>query len=126
MDLILATPEPLDLVIVVAPMAASSARSGGRFYEEMFDQVGRTALEAELKRVRREWPDTEILVLRPDDRILEESRPNPMAVDAAIPSFLVTLRSMRDQLSHEDTWDVLARHVVADTAASTAQRFLRS
>ncbi|MEN8113105.1 MAG: patatin-like phospholipase family protein [Actinomycetota bacterium] len=111
-DLLLANPEPLDLVIVVAPMAATLSRRGGRFYEEILDRAGRTALAAELDRLRDEWPETDVIVLRPDDRVLEITRPNPMSVEAAIPSFLATLRSMRDELAHPSTWSVLERHVV--------------
>ncbi|MEN8233908.1 MAG: patatin-like phospholipase family protein [Actinomycetota bacterium] len=116
-DLLLANPEPLDLVIIVAPMAATLTRRGGRFYEEILDRAGRTALAAELDRLRDAWPDTDVIVLRPDDRVLEITRPNPMSVEAAIPSFLATLRSMRDELAHPSTWSVLERHVVESVHA---------
>ena len=111
-DLMLANPEPLDLVLIVAPMASSEARPGGRFYEDMLDRAGRTALAQEIDLINHEWPDCEVLVLRPDDRVLEVARPNPMSVEAAIPSFLATLRSMRDELAHPSTWAVLERHLV--------------
>ena len=111
-DLLLANPEPLDLVIIVAPMAATGGRHGGRFYEDLIDRAGRTALATEIEMLESEWPETDILVLRPDDRVLEVSRPNPMSVGAAIPSFLATLRSMRDELAHPATWSVLERHLV--------------
>jgi NTE family protein len=111
-DLLLANPDPLDLVLVVAPMAASESRPGGRFYEDMFDRVGRSALAMELDLIHRQWPKCEVLVLRPDDRVLEVARPNPMSVEAAIPAFLATLRSMRDELAHPSTWSVLERHLV--------------
>ena len=100
MTSLLANPEPLDLVIIVAPMAATGGRHGGWFYEDLLDRAGRTALAAEIELLEAEWPDTDVLVLRPDDRVLEVSRPNPMSVEAAIPSFLATLRSMRDELAH--------------------------
>ncbi len=111
-DLLLANPEPLDFVIVVAPMAATVARRGGRFYEETLDRAGRTALAAEIERLKAEWPDTDVLVLRPDERVLELTRANPMSVEAAVPSFLATLRSMRDELAHPSTWAMLERHIV--------------
>jgi len=111
-DLLLANPEPLDLVIIVAPMAATGTRRGGRFYEEILDRAGRTALAAEIDLLEREWPDTDVLVLRPDQRVLELTRGNPMSVEAAIPSFLATLRSMRDELAHPTTWSMLDRHIV--------------
>jgi NTE family protein len=111
-DLLLANPEPLDFVIVIAPMAATGTRRGGRFYEEILDRAGRTALAAEVDLLKREWPDTEVLILRPDQRVLELTRGNPMSVEAAIPSFLATLRSMRDELAHRSTWSMLERHIV--------------
>lgn len=117
-DLVLANPKPLDLILIVAPMAASDSRPGSRFYEDMFDRAGRTALAVELDLIRSTWPDTDLLVLRPDDRVLEESRPNPMSVEAAIPSFLVTLRSMRDELAHSSTWELLEKHLVTERKAS--------
>lgn len=117
LDLVLASPEPLDLIIVVAPMAATVARRGGHFYEETFDRAGRTALAAEVARVKAAWPDTDVLTLRPDERVLELTRANPMSVDAAIPSFLATLRSMRDELAHPSTWAMLERHIVGSVPA---------
>lgn len=111
-DLLLANPDPLDLVIIVAPMAATGTRRGGRFYEEILDRVGRTALAAEVDLLKKEWPDTDVLVFRPDERVLELTRGNPMSVEAAIPSFLATLRSMRDELAHPSTWSTLERHIV--------------
>ncbi len=117
-DLVLAHPDPLDLVLVVAPLAATAPRKGGRFYEDMFDRVGRTALSAELAKVTRTWPETEIVVLRPDERVLEISRPNPMSVGAAIPAFLTTLRSMRFELAHSSVWSVLERHLTVPATAS--------
>jgi NTE family protein len=110
-DLVLAHPQPLDLVVVLAPLAATEPRRGGLFYEDMFDRAGRTALATEIAHIRREWPNTEILVLRPDEAVLEAARPNPMSVGAAIPAFLATLRSMRGELAHASVWDVLSRHL---------------
>ncbi|MGI9585493.1 MAG: hypothetical protein ACR2N7_07855, partial [Acidimicrobiia bacterium] len=99
------------LVLVLAPLAATEPRRGGMFYEDMFDRAGRTALASEIAHIRRKWPDTEILVLRPDEAVLEAARPNPMSVSAAIPAFLATLRSMRGELAHASVWDVLSRHL---------------
>ncbi|MFV1970171.1 MAG: patatin-like phospholipase family protein [Acidimicrobiia bacterium] len=110
-DLLLAHPDPLDLVLIVAPLAATAPRSGGRFYEDMFDKVGRAALAAELAMIRERWPETEILVLRPDEAVLDIARPNPMSVGAAIPTFLETLRSMRHELAHGSVWNVLSKHL---------------
>jgi NTE family protein len=113
LDLVLAHPEPLDLIIVIAPFAATAPRSRGRMYEDVFDRVGRKALSAELAMVEQHWPDTEILVLRPTDTVLDAARPNPMSAAAAVPTFLATLRSMHRQLARRSVWSVLERHLGA-------------
>ena len=111
-DLLLAHHEPLDLVIIVAPFAATAPRSRGRMYEDMFDRVGRKALAAELKLISTSWPDTDVVVLRPDDAVLNVSRPNPMSAGAAVPTFLATLRSMQHELARSSVWNVLTDHLV--------------
>jgi NTE family protein len=111
-DLLLAHPEPLDLVIIVAPFAATAPRSGGRIYEDMFDRVGRKALAAERALLAQKWPDTDVVVLRPDESVLDISRPNPMSAGAAIPTFLATLTSMKRQLARSSLWSTLTRHLV--------------
>ncbi len=111
-DLVLGLAEPLDLVIVLAPMAAADRRDDARFYEAILDRVGGVALTAELDAIRSEWPTTEIVVLRPDREILDETRPNPLSPAAALPAFLRTLRSMRTILASVDVWPVLKRHIV--------------
>ena len=112
-DLLLGSEQPLDLIIVVAPLAAAERRPGGRFYEDIFDRFGRTALEQEVALVKETWPDAEVLILRPDHRVLAAARPNPMSAEAAMPAFLRTLRSMKHELAAPATWDVLKRHIVA-------------
>ena len=116
-DLVLALPEPLDLVLIVAPLAANAPRKAGRFYEDIFDNAGRTALAAEIAKIRANWPETEILVLRPDEHVLDIARPNPMSVTAAIPTFLTTLRSMKYELAHSSVWRVLDDHLVVPARA---------
>jgi NTE family protein len=111
-DLVLGAPEPLDLVLVIAPMAAAETRPGARFYEGVFDRLGSQALAAELEAVTAAWPQTEVLVLRPDESILSETRPNPLSTAAALPAFLTTLRVMRATLAGPEVWPVLARHLI--------------
>lgn len=111
-DLVLGSDEPLDLVIVVAPLASAGGRPGARFYEEIFDRFGRSALEAEIELVKEHWPDTDFLILRPDQRVLQVARPNPMSADAAMPAFLRTIRSMKHELAAPETWSLLSRHIV--------------
>jgi hypothetical protein len=84
-------------------------------YEDVFDRVGRKALSAELALVEKHWPETEILVLRPTDTVLDAARPNPMSAAAAVPTFLATLRSMHRQLARRSVWSVLERHLGAKT-----------
>lgn len=113
LDLVLGSAEPLDLVIVIAPMAPTTGRAGGRFYETFMDRAGRGSLATELDLVRRAWPEADVLILRPDERVLAVCRPNLMAVDKTVPTFLATLRSMRDELAHPATWNILSRHLVS-------------
>lgn len=113
-DFVLGADEPLDLVLVIAPMAADEPRKGARFYETVVDKAGCAALDAELARIRREWPSTDIVVLRPDEAILDVTRPNPLSTQAAIPAFLRTLRSLRETLAEEETWATLQRHLRTD------------
>lgn len=111
-DLLLASDEPLDLIVVIAPMASVETRQGARFYEGILDRLGGTALSAELDAIHEAWPDTDVVVLRPDRDVLEEARPNPMSTAAAVPAFLRTLRSMRDELARPGVWSVLERHLL--------------
>ena len=113
-DFLLANPDPLDLVIVIAPLAAGEARPRARFYEDIFDRAGRLALASELDAIHETWPQTDVLVFRPDDRVLAVARPNPMSASAAIPTFLRTLRSLKDELSQRETWTILERHLIAE------------
>jgi NTE family protein len=103
--------DPLDLVIVSAPMASTAARPGARFYEAIVDRLGSSALESEIGAIEEAWPGAEVLVLRPDAGVLAETRPNPLATSAALPAFLRTLRSMRARLASPDVWPVLQRHL---------------
>jgi len=122
-DLVLGSPEPLDLVIVSAPMASVDKRPDARFYEGIVDRLGGSALTAEVEAIRRAWPDTEILVLRPDRQVLAETRPNPLDTGAALPAFLRTLRSMRRTLASPEVWPILERHLVRTKRPSLWSRF---
>jgi NTE family protein len=111
-DLVLGADAPLDLVIVVAPMASPHSRPGARLYEGIVDRLGGAALEAEVRQIREVWADTDILTLRPDAGVLEATRPNPLATTAAVPAFVRTLRSMQVELARADVWPVLERHLL--------------
>lgn len=112
-DLVLGNPEPLDLLLILAPMAAEAQRSGALFYEAVFDRVGRSALHDELEAVATVWPDTDTLVLRPTSAVLAAMRPNPMDPARAVPTFVRTLASLRSRLARAEVWQVLERHLVA-------------
>lgn len=110
-DLLLGNSDPLDLVLVLAPMAAEEPRQGARFYEDVFDRVGRIALYDELRAIEAAWPDTDILVLQPSPMVMAAMRPNPMEPAAAVPTFVRTLASMRNKLAKPEVWTVLDRHL---------------
>jgi NTE family protein len=112
-DLLLGSPEPLDFVMVVAPMASEGSRDGAAFYEDMLDRAGNEALHAELELLSRTWPDTEVLVIKPTGEVLDTLRPNPLSVTASVPAFLMTLRSMRTELGRASVWPLLRRHLLA-------------
>lgn len=110
-DLVLGNHRQLDLVLVIAPMAAEEDRRGALPYERLFDRVGRRSLEEEIALIKRQWPDTEILVLRPTPQVLVDMRPNPMDADLAVPAFIRTLISMKRELARPEIWSVLDRHL---------------
>ncbi len=110
-DLLLGYGDPLDLIIVMAPLALPERRDGGTFFESVFDGVGVRALEEELGLIRAEWPDTEILVLEPPPGALSSMRPNPMDADAAVPSFIRTLTGLRSRLAEPAVWTVLQKYL---------------
>lgn len=112
-DLVLGNPQPLDLLLVLAPMAAEEQRSHARFYEQIFDRVGRSALHDELVAIASAWPATDTLVLRPTPAVLAVMRPNPMDPNQAVPTFVRTLASLRTKLAAPEVWQVLERHLVA-------------
>jgi NTE family protein len=111
-DLVLGNRNPLDLVLILAPMAAHEEREGALFHERMFDRVGRTALEDEIRLIEERWPEADVVVLRPTPQSLAAMRPNPMDPRAAVPSFVRTLIGMRRTLARPDVWPVLRRHLV--------------
>lgn len=105
--------KPLDLILIIAPMASGTARDNARFYEGVFDRLGFESLTRELELIEATWPDTDVIVLRPDDDVLNAARPNPMSVEQSIPTFLRTLGYLRRRLADSEVWDVLEEHLVA-------------
>ena len=121
-DLVLGNHRPLDLVLVVAPMAAEEDRRGALPHERLFDRVGRRSLDEEIAIINRQWPDCEILVLRPNPAVLASMRPNPMEVDLAVPAFVRTLISMNKTLAQPSNWSVLKRHLGSGKKSRVRQR----
>lgn len=111
LDVVLGAGAPLDLVIVVAPMAAEEDRDGAWMHERVLDRVGRRSLDDEMAMVGRAWPDCEVLVMRPSSPVLDVMRPNPLSPDAAVPTFVRTLGAMKRKLADPPVWDVLNRHL---------------
>lgn len=111
LDLVLGSPRPLDLVIVIAPMAAEEPRPGAWFHERLFDRVGCRSLSEELAMVEARWPDTEVLVIRPSPAVLDAMRPNYLSPAAAVPTFVRTLAAMKRRLAEPHVWSVLHRHL---------------
>lgn len=117
-DLVLGAERPLDLVLVVAPMAASDRRRRSRFYERMFDRVGLRSLSDELDLVRAAWPDVAVLSLGPPPAVQAVARPNPMDASRSVATFIRTLIAMKQELARPETWEVLEHHLVPVAAAT--------
>lgn len=110
-DLLLGSQRPLDLIIVIAPMAAEEQRERAWFHEKVFDRVGGAALQRELAEIRRSWPDTDVIVLEPSPQVLSAMRPNPLDPKGAVPTFIRTLISMRRRLAEPALWSLLSHHL---------------
>ena len=111
-DLVLGTPGALDLVLVVAPMAAGDLRKRARFYKKVLDGVGSKSLSEELDWIRTAWPDCDVITLSPSLSVQTAARPNPMDPARSVPTFMRTLISMKRTLAQPETWEVLNHHLV--------------
>ncbi|MBT8215817.1 MAG: patatin-like phospholipase family protein [Acidimicrobiia bacterium] len=103
--------QPLDFILIIAPMASDEARENARFYEGMFDRLGAEALSRELEIIEATWPEADVVVLRPDNDVLAVARPNPMSVEMSIPTFLRTLAFLRRELAESHVWELLEEHL---------------
>ncbi len=120
-DLVLGHPEPLDIVLVLAPLAADRQRKRARFHEKMFDRVGMTALSEEISLIRSAWPDCEVVTLSPAPTVQNASRPNPMDAAKAVPTFMRTLISMKRTLGRSEVWHRLQDHLVSSPRSVAAR-----
>lgn len=110
-DLVVASPKPLDLVIILAPMAAETQRKRAKFHEKMFDRVGSRSLQEEVDLIKSAWPDTDVLVLSPSPSIQNAARPNPMDPSRSVPTFMRTLIAMKRTLATPEVWSRLDDHL---------------
>jgi NTE family protein len=119
-DLVLGHGSPLDLVLVVAPMAAETHRHRAMFHEKMFDRVGVKSLNAELHLIREAWPDCDIVTLSPSPSVQNAMRPNPMDASRAVPTFMRTLISMKRTLAQPHVWERLEHHLATSAVSRSA------
>lgn len=119
-DLVLGHSEPLDLVLVIAPMAAQIQRARALFHEKMFDRVGLRSLTSEIEVIKRTWPDTDVVTLYPSPSVQNAMRPNPMDASRAVATFMRTLISMKRTLARPDIWGHLEYHLGNPALSSQA------
>jgi NTE family protein len=119
-DLLLGNDNPLDLVLVLAPMAAEVHRARARFHEKMFDRVGARSLQQEIAMIRQAWPDCDVVTLSPSPSVQNAMRPNPLDADRAVPTFMRTLISMKRTLARPDVWSRLEDHLTAQRVMPSA------
>jgi hypothetical protein len=119
-DLVLGHVEPLDLVLVIAPMAADVSRQRARFHEKMFDRVGMRSLSQEVAMIKEAWPDCDVVVLSPSPSVQNAMRPNPLDASRSVATFSRTLISMKRTLARPDVWSRLDDHLVTRRVRSSA------
>ena len=119
-DLVLGHPEPLDLVLVVAPMAAQTHRRRALFHEKMFDRVGLRSLSQEIDLIKQAWPQVDVVTLYPAPSVQNAMRPNPLDASRAVATFMRTLISMKRTLARPDIWSRLEHHLVSPSLSRRA------
>lgn len=113
-DLVLGRPQPLDLVLVVAPMAAETQRRRALFHEKMFDRVGLRSLSQEIALIKKTWPETDVVTLYPSPSVQNAMRPNPLDASRAVATFMRTLISMKRTLARPEIWSTLEHHLAGE------------
>ena len=119
-DLVLGHTQPLDLVLIVAPMAAQVHRARALFHEKMFDRVGLRALDREIDMIKSAWPDSDVVTLYPSPSVQNAMRPNPMDASRAVATFMRTLISMKRTLARPEIWSRLEHHLGSSKLSSRA------
>lgn len=115
-DVVLGAERPLDLVLVLAPLAAEVQRKRARFHERVFDRVGQRSLQEEVGLIKEAWPRTDVVILSPSPSVQNAMRPNPMDANRAVPTFMRTLVSMKRTLARPEVWDRLDDHLLSGSA----------
>lgn len=110
-DLVLGHSHPLDLVLVVAPMAAQTQRRRAFFHEKLFDRVGLRTLSREIALIEKTWPGTDVVTLYPSPSVQNAMRPNPLDASRAVATFMRTLISMKRTLARPEIWSRLEDHL---------------
>ena len=110
-DVVLGSDKPLDMVLILAPMAADVSRKRARFHEKMFDRVGQRSLSEEIALINQAWPDCEVVTLSPAPSVQNAMRPNPMDAGRAVATFMRTLISMKRTLAQPEIWEKLDDHL---------------
>jgi NTE family protein len=118
-DLVLGSEQPLDLVLVLAPLAAETQRKRALFHEKMFDRVGQRSLSDEIRLIKGAWPDCEVVTLTPAPSVQNAMRPNPMDTNRAVATFTRTLISMKRTLARPEVWARLDDHLLSEPASRT-------
>lgn len=110
-DVVLGSDTPLDLVLILAPLAADVQRKRARFHERMFDRVGQRSLGEEILLIKDAWPHCEVVALSPSPSVQNAMRPNPMDARRAVATFMRTLISMKRTLARPEVWERLDDHL---------------
>ena len=116
-DVVLGSVKPLDLVLVLAPMAADVSRKRARFHEKMFDRVGQRSLSEEIALIKDAWPDCDVVIMSPSPSVQNAMRPNPMDAGRAVATFMRTLISMKRTLAQPEVWDRLDDHLLSGSSS---------
>jgi NTE family protein len=120
-DLVLGHSTPLDLVLIVAPLAADTHRKRALFHEKMFDRVGRRTLAEEIRLISSAWPHCDVVTLAPSPSVQNAMRPNPMDASRAVPTFMRTLIAMKRKLGAPEVWSILSDHLSQPAGLKTVR-----
>lgn len=119
-DVVLGSDRALDLILILAPMAADVQRKRASFHEKMFDRVGQRSLGDEIRLIKDAWPNCEVITLSPSPSVQNAMRPNPLDAGRAVSTFMRTLISMKRTLARPEVWNMLDDHLLPATPSKRA------